>query len=342
MDSMVNHYTAGKRLRSDDAYTPDARAGMRPDYPSIVYAKILKQLYPAVPIVLGGIEASMRRLAHYDYWQDRLRPGILADSPADLLVYGMGEKPVTEIVRLLLKGVPFEKLTNIPQTAYIATETKASLLLKESAVTLHSYEACLRDKQKQAENFRIIEEESNSYEARTIVQQTGELWIVVNPPYPTATTEELDRWYALPYTRLPHPKYRGKTLPAYEMIRHSVTIHRGCFGGCSFCTISAHQGKQIASRSKSSILEEVRQITRMPDFKGYISDLGGPSANMYRMGGIDGAVCRKCRKASWFSARFRRSTKIARRWRPVACRSTGASPRPWPTRPCCSKAIRYG
>ncbi|MDR1814342.1 MAG: YgiQ family radical SAM protein [Tannerella sp.] len=312
MDSMVNHYTANKRLRSDDAYTPDNRAGMRPDYPSIVYTKILKQLYPTTPIVLGGIEASMRRLAHYDYWQDRLRPGILADSPADLLIYGMGEKPVTELVRLLEKGVPFAKLQNIPQTAFITKNLTViqdllglsygiknlSGLNLDNIVRLNSYEDCLKDKLKQAENFRIIEEESNSYNSKTLLQQTGDRVIVVNPPYPAPTTDELDRWYALPYTRLPHPKYKGKIIPAYEMIRHSVTIHRGCFGGCAFCTISAHQGKQISSRSKKSILREVEQITQTPDFKGYISDLGGPSANMYRMNGIQQEICRQCRKPS--------------------------------------------
>jgi len=294
MDSMINHYTANKRLRSDDAYTPDKRAGMRPDYPSIVYATILKRLYPAVPIVLGGIEASMRRLAHYDYWQDRLRPGILADSPADLLIYGMGEKPMIELVRLLKKGVPFHNIKNIPQTAYITGNNANST----EAIALFSYEDCLKDKMKQAKNFRVIEEESNKYSPSVIIQKTGAKTIVVNPPYPSVSTEEIDAWYDLPYTRLPHPKYKGKVIPAFEMIKFSVTIHRGCFGGCAFCAIAAHQGKQIISRSHGSILNEIERIKKMPDFKGHISDLGGPSANMYQMKGKDVSICKRCKNPS--------------------------------------------
>ncbi|MDR0699951.1 MAG: YgiQ family radical SAM protein [Tannerella sp.] len=294
MDSMVNHYTANKRLRSDDAYTPDNRPGMRPDYPSIVYSKILKKLYPDIPIVLGGIEASLRRLAHYDYWQDKLLPGILADSPADLLIYGMGEKPITELVRLLEKGVPFHKIKNLPQTAYI------DRVITESPddIVLFSYEECIKDKLKQAKNFRIIEEESNKRRSSRILQHTGNRIIVVNPPYALDSTKELDAWYDLPYTRLPHPKYRNKIIPAFDMIKFSVNIHRGCFGGCAFCTISAHQGKQIVSRSNESILREVEKITHMPDFKGYISDLGGPSANMFRMKGKDECICQNCKKPS--------------------------------------------
>jgi len=294
MDSMVNHYTANKRLRSDDAYTPDNRSGMRPDYPSIVYTEILKRLYPDVPVILGGIEASLRRLAHYDYWQDRLRPGILADSPADLLIYGMGEKPVTELVKLINKGVPFRKITNLPQTAYIT----ANVTISPDDIQLFSFDECLKDKMKQAKNFRIIEEESNRQESARIIQQTGNKAIIVNPPYPAVSCKEIDSWYDLPYTRLPHPKYKGKTIAAFEMIKFSVNIHRGCFGGCAFCTISAHQGKQIISRSKASIIKELEQITRMPDFKGYISDLGGPSANMYMMNGKNECICRACKKPS--------------------------------------------
>jgi len=294
MDSMINHYTAFKRLRSDDAYTPDNQAGKRPDYPSIVYASILKSLFPDVPIVLGGIEASMRRLAHYDYWQDRLRPGILVDSPADLLIYGMGEKPITELVRLLQKGAPFHTIKNIPQTAYITARNTNS----PKNMTLFSYEECVKDKLKQAKNFRVIEEESNKQEASILIQPTGAQFIVVNPPYPPVATSEMDAWYDLPYTRLPHPKYKGKVITAYEMIKNSVTIHRGCFGGCAFCAISAHQGKHIASRSPNSILKEIRQISEMPDFKGFISDLGGPSANMYQMKGKDQTLCRQCKTPS--------------------------------------------
>lgn len=297
MDSMINHYTANKRLRSDDAYTPDRRAGMRPDYPSIVYTKILKELYPDVPVVLGGIEASLRRLSHYDYWQDRLRPGILADSPADLLIYGMGELPMKELVTRLKAGESFNSLKDIRQTVYLTGKEE----IKPDDIVLFSHEECLRDKLKQAKNFRHIEEESNKYNASRILQQVGKQTIVVNPPFPPMTEAEVDASFDLPYTRLPHLKYKGKVIPAFEMIKFSVNMHRGCFGGCAFCTISAHQGKFIASRSKESILKEVKAITEMPDFKGYLSDLGGPSANMYRMKGKDQSICAKCKKPSCIS-----------------------------------------
>lgn len=297
MDSMINHYTANKRLRSDDAYTPDRRPGMRPDYPSIVYTRILKQLYPDTPVVLGGIEASLRRLTHYDYWQDKLLPGILVDSGADLLIYGMGEKPIKEIVSQLQAGVSFSSLQEIPQTAYLTNQSS----LRPGDIELYSHEECLRDKLKQAKNFRHIEEESNKYHASRILQRVGEKAIIVNPPFPPMTEEEIDASYDLPYTRLPHPKYKGKIIPAFEMIKFSVNIHRGCFGGCAFCTISAHQGKFIASRSKESILKEVKAVTEMPDFKGYLSDLGGPSANMYRMKGRDERVCSQCKRPSCIS-----------------------------------------
>ncbi len=291
MDSMVNKYTANKRLRSDDAYTPDARPDMRPEYPSIVYTQILKRLFPDVPVFLGGIEASMRRLTHYDYWQDRVRPSILVDSGADLLIYGMGEKPIVELIRRLMEGRP---LDDVPQTAYLAREVSPV----EGDITLFSHEECLKDKKKEAANFRHIEEESNKYAAARILQNVGKQVVVVNPPYPPLTTEELDHSFDLPYTRLPHPKYKGKRIPAYDMIKHSVNIHRGCFGGCAFCTISAHQGKFIVSRSKESILREVKAVMELPDFKGYLSDLGGPSANMYRMQGINQELCRKCKRPS--------------------------------------------
>lgn len=291
MDSMVNKYTANKRLRSDDAYTPDARPDMRPEYPSIVYTQILKRLFPDVPVFLGGIEASMRRLTHYDYWQDRVRPSILVDSGADLLIYGMGEKPIVELTRRLMEGRP---LDDVPQTAYLAREVSPV----EGDITLFSHEECLKDKKKEAANFRHIEEESNKYAAARILQKVGKQLVVVNPPYPPLTTEELDHSFALPYTRLPHPKYKGKRIPAYDMIKHSVNIHRGCFGGCAFCTISAHQGKFIVSRSKESILREVKAVMELPDFKGYLSDLGGPSANMYRMQGTNLDLCKKCKRPS--------------------------------------------
>lgn len=291
MDSMVNKYTANKRLRSDDAYTPDARPDMRPEYPSIVYTQILKRLFPDVPVFLGGIEASMRRLTHYDYWQDRVRPSILVDSGADLLIYGMGEKPIVELTRRLMEGRP---LDDVPQTAYLAREVSPV----EGDITLYSHEECLKDKKKEAANFRHIEEESNKYAAARILQKVGKQLVVVNPPYPPLTTEELDHSFDLPYTRLPHPKYKGKRIPAYDMIKHSVNIHRGCFGGCAFCTISAHQGKFIMSRSKESILREVKAVMELPDFKGYLSDLGGPSANMYRMQGTNLDLCKKCKRPS--------------------------------------------
>lgn len=291
MDSMVNKYTANKRLRSEDAYTPDARNDMRPEYPTIVYSNILKEIFPDVPVVIGGIEASMRRLTHYDYWQERVRPSILVDSKADILVYGMGEKPIVEIAHRMRSGEP---LNGIRQTA----QCVACLNPEEGDIVLHSHEACLKDKKKQAENFRHIEEESNKYEASRILQQIGKQTIVVNPPYPPMTTEELDHSHDLPYTRLPHPKYKGKRIPAYDMIKHSVNIHRGCFGGCAFCTISAHQGKFIASRSKESILREVKEVMQLPDFKGYLSDLGGPSANMYQMHGNNLDLCKKCKRPS--------------------------------------------
>ena len=298
MDSMVNKYTANKRLRSEDAYTPDGRHDMRPEYPSIVYTQILKKLWPDVPVILGGIEASLRRLTHYDYWQDCVRKSILIESGADLLVYGMGEKPITELCRKMKENpfIPFD----IPQTVYVIKGKQAippSISEKEDIV-LHSHEACLSDKKKEAENFRFIEEESNKYEAARILQHAGNSTVVVNPPYSPMTQGELDMSFDLPYTRLPHPKYKGKRIPAFDMIKFSVNLHRGCFGGCAFCTISAHQGKFIVSRSKESILKEVKAITEMPDFKGYLSDLGGPSANMYAMHGLDQEKCRKCKRPS--------------------------------------------
>jgi uncharacterized radical SAM protein YgiQ len=311
MDSMVNKYTANRRLRSEDAYSPDGRHDMRPEYPTIVYTRILKQLYPDVPVVLGGIEASMRRLTHYDYWQDRLRPCILCDSGADMITYGMGEKTTLELARRLSEGQPIGSIRDLPQTVYLADDVTPD----DSDILLHSHEECLRNKRAQAENFRHIEEQSNMMHAQRLLQavpasllanpssstvdgSSAAVYAVVNPPYPPMTTEELDASFDLPYTRQPHPKYKGKRIPAYDMIKHSVNIHRGCFGGCAFCTISAHQGKFITCRSKESILKEVRQVIAMPDFKGYLSDLGGPSANMYGMGGRNKSACEKCRRPS--------------------------------------------
>lgn len=293
MDSMVNHYTAARRLRHDDAYTAGGRRGARPDYPTIVYSKILKELFPDVPVIAGGIEASLRRVTHYDYWQDSLRPSILVDAEADIISYGMGEKTILEIARRLDAGDKITDITDVPQTVFF-TDAKPG----DGDILLYSHEECLADKVKQAKNFRHVEEESNRFDGAVIFQKVGERMIRINPMFPPLTTEEVDRSFDLPYTRVPHPRYKGKTIPAYEMIRHSVCLHRGCFGGCAFCTISAHQGKFIASRSKKSILREVKQVTQMDDFKGYISDLGGPSANMYAIAGRDKNLCKNCRRPS--------------------------------------------
>ena len=296
MDPMVNHYTASKRRRSTDAYTPGGMAGFRPDYATKVYSEILKKIYPDVPILIGGIEASLRRVTHYDYWSDKLLPNILQFSGADMLVYGMGEQPLREIIRLLKKGVPFHSLTTIPQTAILRQRDEKLPSNKNwEDIWLNSHEKCLRDKVAVAQNFKHIEQESNKTSARRILQKTGDHNLIVNPPYPPMTEQEIDTSFDLPYTRMPHPKYKKRgSIPAYEMIRFSINMHRGCFGGCSFCTISAHQGKFIASRSEASILKEVEQVTNMPDFKGYISDLGGPSANMYKMKGKVQSICDRC------------------------------------------------
>ena len=298
MDSMVNKYTANRRLRSEDAYSPDGRHDCRPEYPTIVYTKILKQLYPDVPVILGGIEASMRRLTHYDYWQDRLRRCILCDSGADLLSYGMGEKTIIRIAEELDAGRKVSDLKDLPQTVFLARKEDIPGGIMSDDIVLHSHEECLQNKKAEAENYRHIEEESNKMHAQRLIQQVGNMYAVVNPPYPPMTTEELDASFDLPYTRLPHPKYKNKRIPAYEMIKHSVNLHRGCFGGCAFCTISAHQGKFVVCRSKRSIMNEVKEVVKLSDFKGYLSDLGGPSANMYGMHGRNLKACEKCKRPS--------------------------------------------
>ena len=307
MDSMVNKYTANKRLRSEDAYSPDGRHDLRPEYPTIVYTQILKQLYPDVPVIIGGIEASLRRLTHYDYWKDRLEKCILCPSGADLLIYGMGEKPITSLAHLLIEqdcDIDTTLFRNLmarfpqKQTVSLLAEKDIPGGIRPDDIVLHSHEECLKNKRFQAENFRHIEEESNKYSASRILQAVDGLYAVVNPPYQPMSQDELDRSFDLPYTRLPHPQYKGKRIPAYDMIKFSVNLHRGCFGGCAFCTISAHQGKFITSRSKESILREVKAITAMPDFKGYLSDLGGPSANMYAMNGRNLDLCHKCKRPS--------------------------------------------
>ena len=294
MDSMVNHYTAARRRRSDDAYTPEGRAGARPDYCTITYCHILRQLYPDVPIVIGGIEASMRRLTHYDYWSDKLMPSILVDSGADLLVYGMGEQAIREIAACM-SAKDIKALHAIPQTAYL---TNDETQLPAETIRLASHEQAVHDKRVHAENFRLIEIESNKIHQTTIVQTVGKQMVVVNPSYTPMSTEELDGIYNLPFQYTPHPKYKDKHIPAYEMIKWSVCMHRGCFGGCSFCTISAHQGKQIVSRSKASILQQIKQLSQLPDWHGVLSDLGGPSANMYGMAGKDKSLCESCARAS--------------------------------------------
>ena len=307
MDSMVNKYTANKRLRSEDAYSPDGRHDLRPEYPSIVYTRILKELYPDVPVVLGGIEASLRRLTHYDYWQDRLEKCILCPSGADILIYGMGEKPIISLAHLLIEQdceidtTLFHNLmARFPQKQTVSLLAKKDIPggIHQDDIILHSHDECLKNKKMQADNFRHIEEESNKYSAHRILQEVDGMYAVVNPPYQPMSQDELDRSFDLPYTRLPHPKYKGKRIPAYDMIKFSVNLHRGCFGGCAFCTISAHQGKFITSRSKESIIKEVKAITQLPDFKGYLSDLGGPSANMYAMHGKNTDICHKCKRPS--------------------------------------------
>lgn len=295
MDSMVNKYTAGKRMRSEDAYTPGGATNHRPDYATTVYTKILKDLYPDVPVVLGGIEASLRRVTHYDYWSDQLMPNILTTSGADLLIYGMGEQPLRDLAKLVTKGIPFGELKNIPQTAFLANSEKEIPLFKGEDVELTSHEQCLEDKLMYAKNFMHVEVESNKQYANRLLQRVEDKILVINPPYQTMTEKEIDGSFDLPYTRLPHPKYKDRgPISAFEMIKFSLNTHRGCFGGCSFCTISAHQGKMIASRSQESVMKELEAVVKMPDFKGYISDMGGPSANMYQMKGIDQALCDKC------------------------------------------------
>ena len=300
MDSMVNHYTANKRLRSNDSYTPGGEAGFRPDYATIVYSNILKQLYPDVPVLIGGIEASLRRVTHYDYWKDELMPTILEDSEADMLVYGMGEQPLRELLNRLKSGEPFSQIRDINQIAYMHDSHDNLPEYKAwNSVEIASHEVCLVDKIKYASNFKVVEVESNKWQANRILQKVGEKTLVINPPFKTMDEKEIDQSFDLPYTRLPHPKYKNRgPIPAYDMIKFSINMHRGCFGGCSFCTISAHQGKFIASRSETSIMKEVEQIVKHPEFKGYISDLGGPSANMYKMKGKDEDICNRCQSPS--------------------------------------------
>ncbi|MBQ9470185.1 MAG: YgiQ family radical SAM protein [Bacteroidales bacterium] len=300
MDSMVNHYTANLRLRSNDAYTPNGQAGQRPDYAVTVYAQIIKRLYPSVPLIIGGIEASLRRFTHYDYWSDSLKPSILVDSQADVLIYGMGERPIVEVVGRLAQGYGITQLRDVPQTAQIVSCSEIDDIVQNTDIKiLNSTTECQANRRRFADNFRIMEEESNRLMASHIAEPLPDgRYVLATPPYPPPTTAEVDSWYDLPYARAPHPRYRGKTIPAWEMIKFSVNIHRGCFGGCAFCTISAHQGRFIASRSEQSIIDEIERIKQMPDFKGYLSDIGGPSANMYMMRGRNQRACAICRRQS--------------------------------------------
>lgn len=299
MDSMVNHYTANKRLRSNDAYTANGKAGARPDYASVVYCNIIKELFPDTPIVLGGVEASLRRVVHYDYWSNKLKPSILVESKANLLLYGMAEDSIIQLVKLLQKGVPFDTIKDIPQTCFLTQKSSDLDFDKNKSIKLFSFEDCKKDKLKYARNFKHVEIESNSVIAKNLYQKHGKDWLVINPPFPPSEDGYIDQWYDLPYTRLPHPKYWKKgAIPAFEMIKFSINMHRGCFGGCSFCTISAHQGKFVNNRSEASILREVENMTSSPDFKGIISDIGGPSANMYKMKGVDLGECETCKRPS--------------------------------------------
>lgn len=294
MDSMVNHYTAARRLRHEDAYTPDGQFGRRPDRAVTVYTKILKRLWPDVPVVIGGVEASLRRLAHYDYWDNSIHPSILVDSGADWLCYGMGELTMLELTRAIESGRNLRQMENIAQLAFYRKGT----CKLDGALVLHSYERCLEEPRAFAENFHQIEVHANMLTPQTLVEPVGDGYVRVNPPLPPATTEEMDSFWDLPFTKKPHPRYKGKRIPAYDMIKDSIITHRGCFGGCNFCTIAAHQGKFIQSRSEESILKEVRELAAMPEFRGNISDLGAPTANMYGMHGKDPSRCAVCRRKS--------------------------------------------
>ena len=294
MDSMVNHYTAAKRLRSDDAYTPDGRAGQRPDYAVTVYTKILKEIYPDIPVVIGGIEASLRRVTHYDYWQDALKPSILVDSGADWLCYGMGERTMIEFTKAIEAGRNVSDIRKIPQLGFYM-DGRCKL---KDAVILNSYERCCKDKVAFAENFHVVETYANMLQPPVLIEPVGNGYVQINPTWPPATQQEMDSYWDLPFTKLPHPRYKGKHIPAFEMIKFSVNTHRGCFGGCNFCTIAAHQGKFIQSRSEESIIKEIAGLNNLPGFAGNISDVGAPTANMYGMKGKNPELCAKCRRKS--------------------------------------------
>jgi uncharacterized radical SAM protein YgiQ len=306
MDSLINHYTANKKVRNDDAYSPGGRIGLRPDRATIVYCQRAREAFPGVPVIAGGVEASLRRLAHYDYWSDTVRRSILLDSKADLVVFGMGEKPIVEIARRLAAGQSVRDLRQLRSVAYALGAKETSDAMERwrrtptngcQPIFLPSYEEVKTDKWAFAEATRLIHLHTNPYNAATLIQLHDHQAVVCNPPELPLSQEEMDRIYDLPYTRRPHPSYR-EPIPAYEMIKDSVTIMRGCFGGCTFCSITAHQGRIIQSRSQESILREVRKLANDPDFKGIVSDVGGPTANMYQMRCTRPEVEAKCRRLS--------------------------------------------
>jgi uncharacterized radical SAM protein YgiQ len=291
---MVNHYTAAKRLRSDDAYTPEGKAGQRPDYAVTVYTKILKQIYPDIPVIIGGIEASLRRVTHYDYWQDCLKPSVLVDSGADWLCYGMGERTMIEFTKAIEAGRNVNDIRKIPQLAFYMDGKCRT----KDAVLLNSFERCCKDKIAFAENFHVVETYANMLQPPVLVEPVRNGYVQINPTWPPATQQEMDSFWDLPFTKLPHPRYKGKHIPAFEMIKFSINTHRGCFGGCNFCTIAAHQGKFIQSRSEDSIIKEITALNQLPGFAGNISDVGAPTANMYGMRGKNPELCSKCRRKS--------------------------------------------
>jgi uncharacterized radical SAM protein YgiQ len=306
MDSLINHYTANKKVRNDDAYSPGGRIGLRPDRATLPYCHRAREAFPGVPVIAGGVEASLRRLAHYDYWSDTVRRSILLDSKADLVVYGMGEKPIVEIARRLAAGQGVRALRDLRGIAYAlgAKESEslrprdgASAPLESEFILLPSFESVKSDKMAFVEATRVIHINTNPYNAKTLVQFHDREAVVVNPPTLPLPDEEMDRIYDLPYTRRPHPSYR-EPVPAYEMIKDSVTVMRGCFGGCTFCSITAHQGRTIQSRTEASVLGEVRKMAADPEFAGVVSDIGGPTANMYQMRCTRPEVEAKCKRLS--------------------------------------------
>jgi len=298
MDSLINHYTANKKVRNDDAYSPGGRIGLRPDRATLVYCQRAREAYPGVPIVAGGVEASLRRLAHYDYWSDSVRRAIMLDAKCDLVAYGMGEKLIVEIARILDRGGTLHDLRRLRGVAYaLGASERLSDYVPEDYVLLPSYEQVKQDKYAFAEATRLIHIHTNPYNAKTLVQYHDRQPVVVNPPSLPLTQQEMDAIYDLPYTRRPHPSYT-EPIPAYEMIKDSVTIMRGCFGGCTFCSITAHQGRIIQSRSQESVLREIERLSRDPQFKGVVSDIGGPTANMYQMRCTRPEVEARCKRLS--------------------------------------------